>query len=825
MEKKIITNEDIEKFIEGKDNTERIVNLKYSYNDNFITVFYRNEKGKKCVTTKPFYPFVWATRYACTRLCNGDREEVKRLLQKYKIGVKKLRNTDENGEVRHEFDDGYLFQFYAKVPMSYKDFLSFFRIAGNPVYGKKDKDGNEIQRSKAESKQFLAVPPQEQYMIANGTRFFKGYDDYDQILRMTFDIETTGLDPHKCHITHIGIKTNKGFEKLLEVKGNTPEEEAESELEAITNMLRIIFTYSPDVITAHNGENFDWYFIITRCLELGHPMEELSPRFFGGEVIRKDERETTLKLGGEIEKFHATIVPNTTVTDSLHAVRRAQATDSNFLKADLKYSTDYLGMKKENRVYIKGDIISKTWYDTENDYAFNDKDGKWYIITPEKPLQDGYEIVTGKYIVERYLLDDLWECDRVEHRLNTTNFLICKMLPIPYKKCTTMGTAGQWKGLLMGWSYENNLAIPMFKDSKTFTGGLSRLLRTGYVDRVIKLDYNSLYPSIILTWGIHDTNDLMGVMLKFLEYVLTTREKFKGLKKVADKLIEKLEPFVVDGSALAEQIAEYKKARGDFEFNDKKQSQMKVFGNSFFGSYGAPNVFPWGSIKCAEQVTCIGRQCLRLMISHFTKLGYTPIVGDSVAYDTPLFIRYKKSGYIDIKPICEIMDENSISKDALGREYDYSEKPYQVLCRSGWVDVQYVYRHKTNKDIYRVTNEEGSYVDVTKDHSLFDSDKKEIKPTEINDGTVLETYDGEIQGKKYDTEMLSCLGYPYEKYETSAKLLASGEIDRVPTKVLNSKPRGMEVFYNTFILNYNENIKYSKTALAGLKYLKNKIAL
>ena len=69
-----------------------------------------------------------------------------------------------------------------------------------------------------------------------------------------------------------------------------------------------------------------------------------------------------------------------------------------------------------------------------------------------------------------------------------------------------------------------------------------------FVDNVIKLDYNSLYPSIILTWGITDETDLMNAMLKMLEYVLTTREKYKGDKKKAGKIVDMYEDeFIAKG--------------------------------------------------------------------------------------------------------------------------------------------------------------------------------------------------------------------------------------------------------------------------------------
>ena len=105
------------------------------------------------------------------------------------------------------------------------------------------------------------------------------------------------------------------------------------------------------------------------------------------------------------------------------------------------------------------------------------------------------------------------------------------MLPVPFEKMCTMGTAAIWKYIMLSWSFENNLAVPELIDSHSFTGGLSRLLVTGYVDRIIKLDYNSLYPSIILTHDINTDIDIMGAMSMMLEYILTKREEYKGEKK------------------------------------------------------------------------------------------------------------------------------------------------------------------------------------------------------------------------------------------------------------------------------------------------------
>lgn len=693
VEKKIVTPEDIDKFMNGRDPMERIVNLEYSYRDDFIRVYYRDENDNKHIKQEGFYPFLWATKKACRALCDGKKSEIRRYLLEYGISCTGLDTTNTKGEVVEEMENGYTVMFRAMKPMSYSRFLDFFKRCGNPVYADKKKKSspdsfmNQTPEEKERSRQYLVVTPKEQYLISTGKRFFKGYDDYNCCLRMIFDLETTGLDTRKDRIEQFGIWFNrpvkyKGkdmeFHKIYDVSGNTKKELDDSELKNIRNFLKIIYTFRPDIITAHNGESFDWNIIIGACERLGTSLENESRPYFDGETIHKDQKETILKLGGEIEKFNKTIVPGCIVTDSLHAVRRAQAIDSNMQEANLKYVTKYSKMEKPDRVYVPGDKISTIYNDYKEHYAFNDEDGDWYIYNPDyeaanisdkrgkdtlpftlytkNKLNDGYRLVTGHYIVQRYLLDDLWECDAVEHRYNQSNFLICKMLPIPYDKCCTMGTAGQWKSLLMAWSYGRNLAIPMFGINKQFTGGLSRLIKTGYVDRVAKFDYNSLYPSIMLTWGITDENDTEHSVLSFLNYVLTQREKYKRLKKEAGKKANKIKEQLKnrsystreEGKALNAQMMKEKEYESA---NDKLQLPFKILGNSSFGSLGSPAVFPWGSLNCAERITCTGRQCLRLMISHFSTLGdinglgkdynYAPIVGDTDGFNFQLPKNYR----------------------------------------------------------------------------------------------------------------------------------------------------------------------------------------
>ena len=806
----MVNNTDIvNKFLNGRDPMERIISIECGYNEEQVSIIYVNSNNEKRVKLDDFKPFVWAKNSIAVRMFDGDRNELKKKMIEYGIGVKALITKTSSNE-SERLESGYKYIFYAKRKMSYQRFLTFFQLAKTPIYDTKKK--KDIGEKIISSREFLAVTPVEQYMIYSGKRLFKGYDNYDDLKRLQFDLETQGLNPEIHAIDQIGIRTNKGFKKIITVTGEGLERK-KNELDAIIEFLSILAKEKPDVIAGHNSENFDWNFIIVRCQKLGTSLEELSLNFFKHPIFKKN-KETVLKLGGEVEYYKPTVMWGHNIVDSLHAVRRAQAIDSNMKLANLKYVTRYLKLKKENRVYVPGNKIGSIWLETDNVYAFNDTNGDWYKISDQRPLTEGYVETSGKYIVERYLLDDIWETDKVELKLNESNFLIGKMLPTTFQRACTMGTAGIWKLILLAWCYENTLAVPAFAPSKRFTGGLSRLLKVGYADRVVKLDYNSLYPSIILTWNIGSKLDISNSMLMMLEYVLTQREKYKGLKGQAEskakELKNKLANFdgtEADKHRLKEEIRYWE---AEASANDKKQLPLKILANSFFGSFGAPDVFPMGDIVCAEKTTCIGRMSLRLMISHFKKIGYEPIVGDSVTEDTPLFVKYNENNMIDIKPISEIMNESKIKVDELGREYDYSMKNYKVLCRNGWSDVKYVYRHKTNKQIYNISdNTNNLSVDVTEDHSLFDENKNEIKPSEITEDTKLEYYSNDLN--------FNNINISDKIIEVSAKLLANGSLDRVPCNILNSTKENANLFLKIF-----KNTNLSKTCQAGLLFLSNK---
>lgn len=829
-----VTKEQIHSFLNGYNPMERIVKIEGDYNDDKMSVIYRDENGLKKVSHEPFYPFCWTKQSTGQGLFNGNRSLLKAKLNEYHISCKGLRISDSEGNVSERMERGYRVMFKANSPMPYQKFMQFFKEGGRPIYPNQ----NDINYG---LKEYIVVNPIEQFMIQTGKRQFKTYDDYDQLLRIEFDLETEGLDPQKDCISQIGIRTNRGFEQIIPVLGEG-EEKWINEIKALEQFFRIIRQIDGDVLTGHNIENFDLWFIDERLKLRGSSLEKFTEHLFPHRGIYKANKQKVLKLGGEMEYYTPTIMWGTNITDSLFAVRRAQALNSNIKKADLKYITKFAKLNKPNRVYVPGKIINDTWIDEKKRYAHNDENGHWFKITKtllQKTFSNDnnvetkryelldnntklydikenetFNIVSGRYIVERYLLDDLYETDKVELSFNQTNYQICKMLPVPFEKMCTMGTAAIWKYIMLTWSYENNLAIPELIDTHAFTGGLSRLLVTGYVDRIIKLDYNSLYPSIILTHDINTDIDIMGAMSMMLEYILTKREEYKGEKKSADKKVREITQLLENQPNNEQLLADLKTYKSKYTLFDNMQSAIKVIGNGFFGSYGSGSVFPHSDLICAEETTCTGRMALRLMIGWFTNLGYKPLVGDSFTGDTPLFIKDNKTGLIDIKSISELMNDEHINKDVLGREYDYSKKDYKVLCRSGWVEPSYIYRHKTDKPIYRV-QDENMTIDVTEDHSLFNSEQEKIKPNEIDKNTKLEYYNKHLQTVSYNIT-------DKKKLENYAKVVARSGL-KIPKRIINANKETREIFVNYLnkYLTKEVNIQnFSKTFVAGYNFIK-----
>jgi DNA polymerase elongation subunit (family B) len=700
--------DEIEKFLNGHDDEKYIVNIEYDRDTNLIHKIKQDPEKGLYIEKEPLLAFMWIKNLnkvkEIVNFYGNSHAKIKSAREKFGIEIKSLENGNHPKLI-----DGY--KYLVTCNQGHQRMLQFFKDGGIYIYDKRSDINNH----------FLMVSPVEQYLIHTGKRLFKGFDEYSEIHKMVFDLETTGLDPKVSRIFMIGIYTNQGIEEIIPI-----EDDDESERQGIIKFFDKINDIKPAIIAGYNSANFDWPFFFKRCEILGLDIQKIAITLKVGELI--NNKSGMLKLGNEVENYEQTNMFGYSIIDIMHSARRAQAIDSSMKSVGLKYVCKYNKINKSNRVYIDGDKIGNTWYSEEKFY-FNNRTGGFTKTKPsiefidnitreyvksnpndifvysDNVLMSGYgeqskemrgetnaigiitkkksettddsffndlelddnkviinqgikniihhinkgkriifpksgigndssqlqirapktyafliqtlkalrayidtiEEVDGKYIVERYLIDDLWETMEVDEVYNQSSFLLAKLVPTTYQRVSTMGTAGLWKLLMMAYSFENNLAIPVPEGRRDFTGGLSRLFKVGYSEELRKMDYNSLYPAIQLAHDIFPTADINGAMKSMLKYFHTERFNAKNL------------------------ASKYKKD-GNYQLADKykrKQLPLKIFINSMFGALGAPMAFQWAEIDVSEQITCTARQYLRLLVNFFIKKGYEPSVLDT----------------------------------------------------------------------------------------------------------------------------------------------------------------------------------------------------
>jgi DNA polymerase elongation subunit (family B) len=706
---------EVESFLLGYDDEKYIVNLEYDKPTNLIYKFKQLPDGTKVTETESLKAFLWMKHLGDLRqkinFYGNNDLNIQNARKEFGINITPLSHHDHP-----KLKNGY--RYLVTCDQGYERLLEFFKKGGfyRGIYDK----------THGINEHFLILSPVEQYLISTGKRLFKGYEDYNNLEKFVFDLETTGLDPRTSRIFLVGCKSNNGFEELFDCE--TEGEDADkTEVAAIAKFFAAIDYLKPSIIGGYNSANFDWDFIFKRCEILGVDITKLAKTLKDGELI--NNKDNILKLGNEVENYTQTNMFGYSIIDIIHSARRAQAIDSSMKSASLKYVCKYNKVAKKNRVYIKGDKIGALWKSNKK-YYFDDKTGSYFetkltferekfitremvrnnpkkifvfgdnderegyggqagqmrgeknvigIPTKKKPtmdpdsfytdlefdknkqkinfavsqiinkIKDGYSIVIpsdglgtglaelpqrapktyqflvaslnaiekyinvdwvevdGKYIVRRYLMDDLWETMEVDNIYNQTSFMLAKMVPTTYQRVSTMGTAGLWKLLMLAWSYEKGLAVPLNDTKREFVGGLSRLLKVGFSKDLRKMDFDSLYPAIQLAHDVFPSVDVSGVMKSFLKYFHSERFKAKDLAKKYGK----------EGNKQLESL--YK----------RKQLPLKIFINSMFGALGAPNAFQWAEMDVAEGITCRARQYLRLMVKFFMKKGYTPTVLDT----------------------------------------------------------------------------------------------------------------------------------------------------------------------------------------------------
>jgi DNA polymerase, archaea type len=425
----------------------------------------------------------------------------------------------------------------------------------------------------------LSLPPEEQYLVATGRTHFRDLS-FDDLHRLQFDLETTGLNPAKNSIFLVAVRDNRGFATVLDIAERGLDGPA-AEADLIRRLVTVIQRRDPDVIENHNLHGFDLPFLARRA-EV-HGVTLALGRLPGGMRRRPASRGYGPWRGeeadpGEREEARGRYtVPGRELIDTLDAVRRHDFAARDLPGHGLKAVARHFGLAAPDRAYVAGAQVYSTWQ-----------------ADPER--------------VRHYALDDVNEANGVARLLGGAAFALARMAPRRYERLADAGPAtGVLDPLLVRAYLRAGVAIPprTTSDGTQHSGAALYLFAAGVARRVVKADVSSLYPSLMRQYRIGPASDRLGALLALVDRLVEQRLAAKGRAKAAP-------------------------AHSPERHTDEALSAaMKILVNSAYGYMGATGLTRFADVHAANEVTRRGREVLGLLCRELAARGATLLEGDT----------------------------------------------------------------------------------------------------------------------------------------------------------------------------------------------------
>ena len=413
----------------------------------------------------------------------------------------------------------------------------------------------------------LALAPEEQYLVASGRTCFRDLS-FDDLHRMQFDLETTGLNPERDRIFMIAVRHPSGTTSTLEA----PSDGNAGEAALIRELISQVKVVDPDVIENHNLHGFDLPFLARRAQILGVPLA--LGRIGPGLRVRAARRGPAEDSEGRRVRY---VAPGRELIDTLDAVLRYDFATRELPNHGLKAVARHLGISGPDREQIRGDQI----------YAVYRRDAER---------------------VRRYAIADVNEVAGVARLLGGAAFALAQIAPRRYERLADAGAAtGVIDPLLVRAYVRAGMALPAHQagDGTPHSGAALYLFAAGVAHRVVKADVASLYPSLMRAYRIGPSRDHLGALLALVDRLVELRLAAKANARQAPR--ESVERYGHEAMSAA----------------------MKLVVNSAYGYLAAGGLTRFADVHAANEVTRRGRETLGLMCRELAGRGVTLLEADT----------------------------------------------------------------------------------------------------------------------------------------------------------------------------------------------------
>ena len=410
---------------------------------------------------------------------------------------------------------------------------------------------------------------EESFMLRSGDTMYKDMT-MDKVSVLSFDIETTGVKIDSN--SYVLIITNTFRDR----SGNLSRrifsfDNYRDPANMLQDWAKYVREVDPDIVLGHNIFSFDIPYLLQVCtnyntrLDLGRD---------GSRLVRDRYVRKFRKDGSQQYEYQNC------------RIFGRQVIDTYFLS--LKYD---IGRKYPN--YRLKDIVQFEGMDK--------KDRQYWDFTEcKEPWNDPVQWKKFKQYAEEDADDALKLFDLMAPQF----FYYAQSIPKTFQEIINSATGSQVNAFMNRAYLQDGYGIPKASEKEPFEGAIS-IGNPGIYQNVYKVDVASLYPSIMLTYGVNSKEkDPRNMFLKSVEWF--TKERLVNKARAKDT--------------------------GDRYYKDMEQGQ-KIMINSFYGFMGAPGL-NFNYPKGAAEVTRRGREILTDAIDLVSKNGW-PLVNadtDSVSF-------------------------------------------------------------------------------------------------------------------------------------------------------------------------------------------------
>jgi DNA polymerase, archaea type len=408
--------------------------------------------------------------------------------------------------------------------------------------------------------------PVHQFLLFTGKTLFKGIG-FQDVHRIAVDIETacapgyefSNPERKEDRIVSIALAGSRGHMEVLFGRDMDEKKMLLSLGERIRNL-------DPDVIEGHNFFNFDLDYIRARAklhgVELDWGRDGSTPRI----------RRSRFTVAERIIDFSRMDIFGRHVVDTMFLLQYYDVSARELESYGLKSAARHFGLAEEDRTYIEG------------------KDVQWYYDNEPE-------------VLKKYNIEDAKETLALSELLGYSFFLQARIFPYSFQNLFVRGNATKINALFLREYLRKRASVPKPKGGRAFEGGYTDVFVHGLVRKVVHCDVASLYPSVMLSYGLKPSGDSLGVFLPLLRDLRTFRLETKKRAGKAETQHER-------------------------DYYQALQQTFKVLINSFYGYLGT-EFHHFADPEVAAEVTRNGREIIRAMLDWLRREGATPVEIDT----------------------------------------------------------------------------------------------------------------------------------------------------------------------------------------------------